>query len=134
MESLKTVGAEQLLNQWGLWVRAGRQLPGLADIQDRKPSIDDDSKWETMNLTDDEALFIDRAVAQLKLHDRAMGEAVFTYHAGRVTHRSLASVMRVSRQKAELLLRSGEAWISGYLQSPPQKQLTLAGQKVVSAL
>lgn len=120
MESLKVESAEQLLRQWGLWVRAGRQLPGLTDMQDRTASVDDEHRWESMNLTDDEALLIDRAVAQLKLHDRAMGEAVFTFHAGRVTHRTLAGMMRVSRSKAELLLRSGEAWLAGYLQSPPK--------------
>jgi hypothetical protein len=108
MESLRVLRVEEALAQWGLWVRSGRQLPGLADTQQRRGS-------RSSNLSDDEAGMVDRAVAQLKLNDRLAGEAVFTYHVAEVSMRSVAKVMNISLSKAELLIRKGEGWVAGYL-------------------
>lgn len=115
MESLKVMSTEEVLKQWGCWVRSGRQLPGLADTQRRQAGAG-------TALTDEEALVVDRAVAQLKHRDPEMGRAVFDYHAGLLSIRSLGQVLDVGETKAMRLLKSGEAWVDCYLLAVPVKK------------
>lgn len=115
MESLKVMRTDELLKQWGMWVRSGRHFPSLADTQRR---ISGDSTA----LTDDEALVVDRVVADLKHRDPEMGKAVFTYHVACVDLRRLGQVLDVGETKAKQLLKAGEAWVDAAIQYHPAKK------------
>lgn len=100
-----------LLTQWGLWVIDGRSLPdgphSLLGVRKSPPSS---------ALTDDEALRVDGAMAQLGLRRPQVRLAVELYYTNqRMTHTKLGRLMRVGKGTAQSLLSAGEHWLDAYL-------------------
>lgn len=107
-----------LLEQWGRWSCSGVGTGGFST-----PVYNNDH-W----VSDDQALWIERSVAQLgfcddrkkaagyKLVDRKC--AIFLYYRERYNIPMVANALKVGETKASVILRSAEAWIEGYLTMP----------------
>ncbi|MBB5321175.1 antiterminator Q family protein [Marinobacter oulmenensis] len=102
---------QQRLSAWGHWVRAG----GL-DLGVKGVNLAVGSSVAMPVCPDDEALSVDRAIAQLKRRDHMMGQIVTMAYLSQF---SLARIARESgvgsRERARYLLGAGEAWIDAAL-------------------
>lgn len=108
---------QEKLSEWGRWVWTGptiapRYMSPATAMYLR--NVEQNGK-HTPNITDDEALLIDAAVARLRLRDTQMGSAVYFYHAHNCGLRELARELHCDKRKATELLRAGEAWIDAVL-------------------
>lgn len=108
-------GVDGLLEQWGRWGCSGVGTGSLST------PMYDNTHW----VSDDIALWIDRAIAQLgecdsrkkaagyKLVDRK--RALFLYYRERYNIPMVANALKVGETKASVVLRSAEAWVEGSL-------------------
>lgn len=111
LEDRALADTRALLTRWGRWVMDGRQLPagplGVLGVRKAPPSA---------SITDDAALRVDRAVAQLALrHPRTRMAVLLYYTQTHMTHAHLGKALRCGKGTAQRLLSSGEHWIDAYL-------------------
>lgn len=107
------------LREWGRWVWTGpaivpRYMSPATAMYLRNVEQSGRGKSDP-DITDDEAIAIDRAVSRLRSRDLEMGSAVYLYHAGNCGLRELARELHCDKRKATELLRAGEAWIDAVL-------------------
>lgn len=107
LEDRALADTREKLSQWGTWVRSGgASVRGLG-----KPS-----QTDSATITDDEALRVDRAVAQLYRRRKLVGRAVRMYYLSPyMNHRVLAKALRISLSSTHGLLSAGEHWIDARL-------------------
>ena len=115
---LFTFSVGELLDQWGRWGCSGVGTGSLST-----PTYEN-AHW----VSDEQALWVDRAVAQLGLCDerrRCAGyklvdrkRAVFLFYRERYNIAMLANALKVGETKAAVVLKSAEAWIEGCLLHP----------------
>lgn len=107
-----------LLEQWGRWSCSGIGTGSLST-----PTYEN-SHW----VSDEQALWIDRAVAQLGVCDgrrkctglKLVGrkQAIFLFYRERYNISMLANALKVGETKAAVVLKSAEAWVEGFLTHP----------------
>jgi hypothetical protein len=96
------------LIQWALWVLSGGNSNGYAQVCMVTPSGGCD-------VSDDDALQVDRAVAMLKQRDRQMGQALVNYYVRGWDYTMVGVEFRMSREKARNIVRMAEAWVDSKL-------------------
>jgi len=67
-------------------------------------------------ITDDEALEVDLAVARLIKRDEEIGSVLKTFYFNDCNMSLTARVMKISRQRAIVLIKCGEHWIDAKLE------------------
>jgi hypothetical protein len=107
-----------LLEQWGRWGCSGVGTGSLST-----PTYEN-AHW----VSDDVALWIDRAVAQLGVCDdrrkctgvKLVGrkQALFLFYRERYNIAMVANALKVGETKAAVVLKSAEAWVEGFLTHP----------------
>lgn len=97
-----------LLEEWGKWVLdGGMGMPAMRIPRNHK----------TSRLSDEEALRVDHAVAQLWVNRRSVARAVKTYYlAESMNYRMLGKILRLAPQTARNLVTAGELWIDSWLE------------------
>lgn len=108
---------EYLLEQWGWWRLDGSGIPGytspsLALIRQVLPL---NSFSKNYCISDDRAVVIDRAVAQLSYRDTQMGDIIWLYYGAKWPMARVAKYYGISEGKARELARAGVGWIDGAL-------------------
>lgn len=114
MQSLKMYTTTQLLEFWGNW--QGRDVPELYRSvlgEMRGGSVSS----RTCLLTDDEVLFVDRAVAQLRLRDGLLAQVLMHYHIAKLPTRAIALRIKMSVSTTDGLIKRAETWVDAYLHS-----------------
>lgn len=96
------------LTDWGQWVRSGGSMTGYSAVNLMAPSGGCD-------VPDDEALMVDRAVAALKKREPDLGKALVNYYVRRWNYAVLGLELRVNREKARVMVMTGEAWVDSRL-------------------
>lgn len=110
----KTV--EYQLEQWGIWVRSGAGMPGVASMP-----LAPVSGLCVADLTDDAALMIDGAVARLMAREHGRGsrpgagEVLVACYVLGMDCRRAAEHLRTKRQKVSEMRRVGEAWVESVI-------------------
>lgn len=106
---------EYQLTQWGIWVRTQQGIPryvspAWAMMRDNvQLNRDPDA-----NITEDDALRIDRAIAALNLVNSSRAVAVWTYYRYQgMSYRRLGQLMGIHADTAGNLVIAGAAWIEG---------------------
>ncbi len=104
-----------LLEQWARWalVNPGVSLshPTVTPVREQLGST-----LPLPLINDDQALVIDSAVARLCRRDNEMGSAVALYYLGGGNVSWVARIMQIHRKKADLLVKSGSAWVDAALE------------------
>ncbi|WLQ15400.1 antiterminator Q family protein [Hahella aquimaris] len=106
-----------LLEQWARWSKINTDNVGypsstpfarMAGSSVRSPVI-----------TDQEAAKVDLAVSKLRARDEEMGEVVRLYYmAGENLSYVVRQMPKLDRRKADILVKSGVAWIDSALYVP----------------
>lgn len=68
-------------------------------------------------ISDDEALIIDRAVSELRSFRALEGEALARYYLNPTTYRELGKAMGKHHQVVAQLVDSGKMWVEGRIRS-----------------
>ena len=112
---MSNASIEYQLTQWGIWVRTQQGIPryvspAWAMMRDNvQLNRDPDA-----NITEDDALRIDRAIAALNLVNSDRAVAVWTYYRYQgMTYRRLGKLMGIHADTAGNLVLAGAAWIDG---------------------
>jgi len=96
------------LQDWGEWVRSGGPSLGYSAVKLA-------ASCGGCTVPDDEALVVDRAVARLKRREPVLGRVLVNYYVRRWDYTMIGMEVKMSREKARVLLRSAEAWVDGRL-------------------
>lgn len=106
---------EELLKQWGAWSRTGLGASSL------EQPVHDNSHW----INDDIGLKIDKSIASLKTADQKRSPksriktprymAVILYYKECYNIPMLANALNCGKNKATILLKSGEAFVESAL-------------------
>lgn len=104
---------EYLLEQWGWWRMDGAGVPSYTSptfvlMRQANPLF-----YASKNycITDDWAIAIDNAVAQLVCRDQQMGEIIWLYYGVKWSMAKVGKHYKISEGKARELARAGAAWI-----------------------
>ena len=101
-----------LLEQWARWARLSGTSLSYNSVD---PVIKlQGSTVPTPWISDDEALRVDKAVAQLNLHNKFIGEIIIC-SAGGMSYTGIGKRMSISRHQASIYVKMGIAWVDGYL-------------------
>lgn len=109
---------DYMLIQWGIWVRTQVGVPryvspAWAMMRDNLQSPGDPDP----DISEDEALVVDRAMARLYRGYPEAGMAVWNYYRYQgMTMRRLAVLMGVSKAKADELIKVGCAYVAGSME------------------
>lgn len=95
------------LIEWGHWVRSGGVSLGYAQVNLQGAPAG------ALPMADDEAMRIDRAVAQLKRQEPDLGQVLTCYYVRSWDYAMVGEAMGLGREKVRVLLRSAEAWVGG---------------------
>ena len=68
-------------------------------------------------ISDDEGMALDAQVSQLRHRNPPAGDAVALYYLCHCTTSRVAAIMGIYHSKADLLIKSGSAWLDGRLSS-----------------
>jgi len=104
---------EILLERWGRWAKS----TGI-NISFKPTTIFSDQVGTTVSsaqLSDSDALEVDAAICNLKKANAEQGEAVAIFYTHNCNISYVARVMRISRSQADMLRKTGSAFISGLL-------------------
>lgn len=107
---------DDLLRQWGNWARADSDMLGYTTMWPAIRRIDAypvEASHEPIDITDDLALAIDRAVRQLWVQHEELGKTIYLSYVRRRTQRQLARILNCSRSKVAENLTAGVHWIDG---------------------
>jgi hypothetical protein len=111
IETEKT--AQELLEQWAIWMRENERL-GYSSVSPlwigriKRSGL-------SANITDKEAVMIDGILADLKKRDPEMGRITIEYYVNGGNVLRLSRQERVSRNRIDQLVKSGTAWVDGRL-------------------
>nr|WP_256446248.1 antiterminator Q family protein [Hahella sp. HN01] len=108
-----------LLEQWARWSKmdAGVGYPTSTPF-----SRLGGSSVRSPVITDQEAAAVDMAVSKLRARDEEMGEVVRLYYmAGENLSYVVRRMPKLDRRKADLLVKSGVAWIDAALCSTNER-------------
>ena len=101
-----------LLREWGRWERSGGG-PGLDITPQSVFGLGSTVKQAT--ITDEAALGVNRAVAELGMRRPATREVIYYVYVWGKTTGSVAKDVKMSRTTVRGLLQSGEAWLEARL-------------------
>lgn len=105
-----------LLTEWGIWQRSGQGIPRylspalaviVQNVQQNGPLL--------CSISEEMAMTVDGVVARLMKRDREAGDAVFGYYVLGVSYAALGKIMGIPKTRAEMLHKSGVAWVDGAL-------------------
>ncbi|WP_207239423.1 antiterminator Q family protein [Pseudomonas sp. GW456-L15] len=104
---------EYLLEQWGWWYWDGSGLrccisPSFAIMREAMPVR---SASLCYCITDEQAIYIDRAVARLSERDQQLGDIIWLYYGAKWPMARVGKWYGISEGKARELARSAAAWI-----------------------
>ena len=104
---------EYLLEQWGWWWQDGRGIPGYTSptLALMRQAVIQVSAAKNYGITDEWAMVVDRAVAQLSKRDQQMGDVVWLYFGEKWPMTRVGKHYGVSEGKARELVRAGAAWV-----------------------
>lgn len=102
-----TKDTEGLLCQWGMWVVQGSGVASCS-VQGTQPTPD---------ISDDQALLIDRLVGRLGHRYPECGEVILRYYTSGMPLDSLAKKLGMGKEKVRQLWKAGVAWIDGALET-----------------
>jgi hypothetical protein len=103
---------EALLTEWGKWSRGGLgELGTTSAMAVAMRLVEPASCRIDPNISDEDALLVDRAVAQLIAHDKVMGEVVALTFVRGVGERELAMRLNISRDRAAKILAGAIGWV-----------------------
>ena len=105
-----------LLCEWGKWSRGGRpglgaKSPMLFVMQLVQPS----EMRASIDICDDDALRVDRAVSQLRRYDAVMHEIIELYFLQCLSMREIESRMKISKTVAVQLFAKLCGWLDCFL-------------------
>lgn len=104
---------EYLLEQWGWWRMDGAGIPGYASPSFllMSQSLPQPAVSKDYCITDDWALAIDVAVAELSVRDQQMGDIIWLYYGAKWSMLRVGKYYGISEAKARELARAGVAWV-----------------------
>lgn len=104
------------LEQWGWWAQdcPTRSLAFKSKVT-LVPTSLDKSSFRSLSITDERALEIDRAIAELLGKDKTAIKAVKLYYVCGMSFKSVADAIGVSKCSAESLIKNSTSWLTGYL-------------------
>ena len=110
MIELKTT--EWLLINWGKWAKDNNGLgyPSIEPYERMRAS-----QSAGPQITDDEAMVIDRAVAELIAAKPREGDALARYYLYRPTYRELGRQLRKHHAVVAQWVDSGRSWVDGWI-------------------
>lgn len=100
---------DQKLRQWGEWSRTGHQLPTCNSMFILGSTV------ASPIMTDDEALRVDQAVAQVRLQASMTAKVLRLYYITGKSISATSKIIRRSRGQTQNLLENGRSLVSGYL-------------------
>ncbi|ABC27502.1 conserved hypothetical protein [Hahella chejuensis KCTC 2396] len=104
-----------LLEQWAQWSKMDASLGYSSSTPFSRLN---GSATRSPVITDQEAAAVDLAVSKLRTRDEEMGEVVRLYYmAGENLSYVVRRMPKLDRRKADLLVKSGVAWIDATLYS-----------------
>lgn len=108
--------AEDLLQNWGRWVRCQTGVPGYTSpsLALMRDNVEMEGPPAAM-ITDDEALLIDSIVARMWRRDRQMADCVRFYYCTDRTMHGVGVVLGIHRKKVAELLLAGRTYVDGCL-------------------
>ena len=104
---------EYLLEQWGWWRMDGAGMPAYTSpsLSLILQSMPQPSMSKNYCITDEWAVAVDRAVAQLAKRDQQMGDVVWLYFGAKWPMARVGKRYGISEGKARELVRAGSAWV-----------------------
>jgi hypothetical protein len=104
-----------LLQRWGSWVRIGSIVSGYVSPSAALMRDNTGGVVAAAQITDDQALAVDKAIAILNSKKKEQGHAVAVYFICDCdTHAELGRRLKCSKGTAQKRLDSGVAWMDGY--------------------
>jgi DNA-directed RNA polymerase specialized sigma24 family protein len=119
LSDIRTV--EYVLGQWGLWARTNRGLH--LDY----PSISTHERMRRtgggmVNISDTEAVQVDRVVSRIKSESTRVHEALALYYAAGLPYRQIGKLMGVHHRTASDWVEQGRMFVRGALGAPSEPQ------------
>lgn len=101
-----------LLQEWGVWLKqgAGFNLKSRSAMQMIIQSVGDDG-FEVANITDDDAMEVDRAMAKLKVHKPELFRVLWLSCVCGYSMRATAAAMNLNDKVAAGLYECGYTWV-----------------------
>jgi len=120
-----------LLSQWAVWARINGATPKGYGESPMFRAVASKIVKPNILISDDEAVEIDAIIANLKQRDSEMAKALVTYYfsGGNASH--VARVLtydakkKINRKYADVLVKSGTAWVDACLVTNRQMQEVL---------
>jgi hypothetical protein len=107
---------EALLTEWGKWSRGGLgELGATSAMAVAMRLVEPASCRIDPNISDEDALRVERAVASLKDHDSQQFNAIFLFYVVGLGEVQVAMRMNVSRDRAGKILSAGRGWVDCWL-------------------
>ena len=113
---------EKLLVEWGKWARRGQIIPRymspatamyLHNVeQDREPDP---------QITEDEAMMIDRAISRLRIRDAGVHEILFDHYLCRKSIRFIMRTRQMPERLVNEVINRGIGWIDAVLDTATQQ-------------
>lgn len=108
--------AEELLTQWGIWSWQGTGVPRCTSPMYAlmRDNVAQHSE-PVANITEEEAMLVDRLVATMKRRHHLMAEVVTYYYRHQLTMQDIGKGLDISRLKVREILIAGHSYIEAGL-------------------
>lgn len=101
------------LEQWGLW--SWTENPMSDPMHPIAVMMQKPSTLPKIEITDEEALEIDRAVGVLKNHHDEFWRAIIAHYRYQQNYSEVAQYLNVNRRNAAEIVKAATAWVEGAL-------------------
>lgn len=101
---------EWLLREWARWVKRDRGIGyrGLSLAVSKAPP--------GLQITDDVALVVDRAIARFKKRDPEGSDALIIFFLEGENYSHVGRRLSISNRRVKMLVRAGVCWVDGVLE------------------
>lgn len=109
-----TYDAEELLTQWGRWVWQGAGVPGYGVSQIyaiMRDNVEQPTARLPADISDDEALMVDSAVAALWRRAPRCADCMRIYYCTDMTMEQVGKIMQLPRLKVREMIIAGNNYV-----------------------
>jgi hypothetical protein len=107
--------AEELLTQWGIWSWQGAGVPRCTSPMFALMRDNVAQHSEPANISDDDALRVDRIISTMRKFRPQMAEIITLYYRSDLTMSQVATQKEMNRLKVREIIQAGHAYVEAGL-------------------
>lgn len=124
-----------LLQEWGVWLKqdSGFNLRARSAMQMIVQSARDDDGYEIAQISDDDAMEVDRAMARLKIHRPEYFRVLWLACVCGYSFRAAAETMKIKHPAVSKLYECAYTWVDFVLNVDVYLDLNSSPQEILQA-